>query len=207
MTRASALTRKAADPSVSNEARSSADTGCSIRNCRARRRGGRMVHDSTGASAATIDETSLAFPRRSSAGCPTSGRPSGGRAARQEEAIKYRMPTFVLHGNLVHFRCVRTPYRALSHAIRAGTIREGALGLQGRQGVVQFPTTGASAGAQSAGSSSRCGRSRPGRSGRSGRPHGDGGRSDREALPSSRSRISPPPGLLARALRKAQYGV
>jgi uncharacterized protein YdhG (YjbR/CyaY superfamily) len=56
------------------------------------------------------------------------------RAAPQaQEAIKYRMPTFTLHGNLVHFAVFKAPHRPVSCADRHREIQERAVSVRKRE--------------------------------------------------------------------------
>lgn len=56
-----------------------------------------------------------------------------------EEAIKYRIPTFVLHGNLVHFAAFKNHIGFYPTSSGIEAFRDGFEGLKWAKGSVQFP--------------------------------------------------------------------
>jgi uncharacterized protein YdhG (YjbR/CyaY superfamily) len=56
-----------------------------------------------------------------------------------EETIKYRMPTFVLHGNLVHFAAFKTHLGFFPTASPREAFKEDLAQYPGGKGTIQFP--------------------------------------------------------------------
>lgn len=56
-----------------------------------------------------------------------------------EETIKYRMPTFVLHGNLVHFAAFKNHIGFFPTASPRETFKDQLARYPGGKGTVQFP--------------------------------------------------------------------
>jgi uncharacterized protein YdhG (YjbR/CyaY superfamily) len=60
-------------------------------------------------------------------------------APEAEEAMKYRMPTFVLHGNLVHFAAFKSHIGFFPTASPREAFKEELAPYPGGKGTVQFP--------------------------------------------------------------------
>ncbi len=60
-------------------------------------------------------------------------------APEAEEAIKYRLPTFVLHGNLVHFGAFKKHLGLYAMPTAHEKFREELAGYESAKGSVQFP--------------------------------------------------------------------
>ena len=60
-------------------------------------------------------------------------------APRAEEAIKYAMPTFVFHGNLVHFAAFKNHIGFYPAPMGLAEFKKELSGYKGSKGAVQFP--------------------------------------------------------------------
>ena len=91
------------------------------------------------ASPKSIDEYIARFPPDVQATLHEMRRTIKDAAPDAEETIKYRIPTFVMHGNLVHFAGFRNHigFYPTPSAIRA--FKSALTGYQSAKGSVQFP--------------------------------------------------------------------
>jgi len=91
------------------------------------------------ASPKSIDEYMARFPPDVQEALHEMRRTIKDAAPDAEETIKYRIPTFVMHGNLVHFAGFQNHigFYPTPSAIRA--FRSALTGYQSSKGAVQFP--------------------------------------------------------------------
>lgn len=139
MTRASALTRNAADPSTRREARSAAATvevyGIAAaavwrhNDAMKKRRG----------TPTDIDQYIALFPKDVRTRLADIRNVIRTAAPGAEEAIKYQMPTFVLNGNLVHFAAFTHHIGFYPAPMGIEKFKRELSQFKGAKGSVQFP--------------------------------------------------------------------
>lgn len=87
----------------------------------------------------TIDEYIASFPPEVQEKLETIRATIRKAAPKAEEAISYMMPTFKLHGNLVHFAAFKNHVSLFPGASGVAAFEEELAGYETSKGTIQFP--------------------------------------------------------------------